>query len=363
MKKQKIILFFILLSFLVNGQEKNIIPNPGFESFSNPPLGWFYNGNQFTRLMKFWYSPSQASPDVFGPGVVVPQHWQKKGFGEQKPIEGKSMIGLTLYGCAKGKPHCREYAQIRLAENLVPGQKYKISYQTSHLSESFYINKIGLLFTTEAIKHDNDEIIEVHPHLFSEEIIKPATEDWEKINFEYTADKEYEFITIGNFFVDADCLVDSFTSQYPYAYYYFDDLKMEKVPPIIKPKIAKDDLSLLVPEVGQKVKLKNIYFDLDKCELLPRSHIELQKLYKLLENNDGMTIEVHGHTDIQGTDDYNIKLSISRATAVKEYLIFSGINENRISIKGFGSTQPIAENTSESGRQLNRRVEFLITSL
>jgi len=112
---------------------ENIVPNPGFESYSGTPIGWFYKGKHFTDVMKYWDSATSASPDVFGPKVRVPAHWAAKGFGKQSAHLGKSMAGITAYGCEEGKPHCREYIQIQLEEPLVIGQGYYAEFYVSHL--------------------------------------------------------------------------------------------------------------------------------------------------------------------------------------------------------------------------------------
>jgi outer membrane protein OmpA-like peptidoglycan-associated protein len=353
----------VLCMFDTEAQEENLIPNPSFEEYSGVPLGWFYNGNQFSRLIKYWYSPTLASPDVFGPEVIVPQHWKKKGFGDQKPFDGNSMIGITVYGCAEGKPHCREYIQSHLNESLVVGQKYKVSYWIAHLEHSLFSDKIGVLFTKDAVRLDEDSVLPGNPQVYSEHILQPSRMNWKKEEGFFTADSAFNFITIGNFYSDDENKTFGKDNKYKYAYYYLDKIELVKVPPIIQPELPKDDLSLQKLELGKKIELKNIYFDLDKSDLLPKSYVELNKLRRILQSNESMSIEVHGHTDIQGEFDYNIDLSLERAKAVCQYLIDSGITPERIAYKGFGSNQPIADNSMESGRKMNRRVEFLITAL
>jgi len=125
----------------------NIVPNPGFERFDNAPIGWSYKGSYVGEVVKYWFSATTASPDVYGPGVHVPQDWAEKGFGKQKPHSGKSMAGLTLFGCTNGKPHCREYVEIQLAEPLVIGQAYHVEFWVTHLEKSLQINNLGAYFT------------------------------------------------------------------------------------------------------------------------------------------------------------------------------------------------------------------------
>jgi len=121
--------------------------------------------------------------------------------------------------------------------------------------------------------------------------------------------------------------------------------------------ICLDNLS-----VGNKIVLNNIFYDFDKATLRTESAAELERLTKLLNDMPTLKIEISGHTDSKGADDYNMKLSQSRAQAVVDYLIKKGITTSRLVAKGYGETQPIATNDSDEGRQLNRRTEFQILS-
>jgi OOP family OmpA-OmpF porin len=111
---------------------------------------------------------------------------------------------------------------------------------------------------------------------------------------------------------------------------------------------------------GSIVVLNNIFFDLDKYELKEKSRAELAKIVRFMNSNPAVRIEVSGHTDNLGTSDYNLVLSQKRAQAVTTYLIDSGINRSRIIPKGYGASMPVGDNTTEDGRQLNRRIEFRI---
>lgn len=110
----------------------------------------------------------------------------------------------------------------------------------------------------------------------------------------------------------------------------------------------------------QTMVLNNILFDFDKSTLRPESYVELEKLYKFLIENPNLIIEIGGHTDNKGTKEYNLLLSEKRAKAVYDYLISKNINPSRLKYKGYGDTKPIADNTTEEGRQLNRRTEIKI---
>jgi outer membrane protein OmpA-like peptidoglycan-associated protein len=121
------------------------------------------------------------------------------------------------------------------------------------------------------------------------------------------------------------------------------------------------DVELLKVAVGNKVILKNIFFDFDKSTLRPESVNELERLIKFLNDNPKVKIEIGGHTDSYGSDEYNIKLSQSRCESVVTYLITHGIAKERLRAKGYGETKPIDTNETPEGRQMNRRTEFEIT--
>lgn len=82
----------------------------------------------------------------------------------------------------------------------------------------------------------------------------------------------------------------------------------------------------------------------------------------MLKDYPNTNIEIQGHTDSRGTDDYNMGLSISRATVVRDYLRQNGIAASRMTTKGFGESAPAYSNDTQEGMAQNRRVEFLITA-
>ncbi|OCX53823.1 hypothetical protein BEL04_05930 [Mucilaginibacter sp. PPCGB 2223] len=122
------------------------------------------------------------------------------------------------------------------------------------------------------------------------------------------------------------------------------------------------DVPLQTIEAGNKVVLKNIFFDTNKSDIRDESKVELQKLILFLNDNPKVVIEISGHTDDVGNDALNQVLSQNRAKAVYQYLIAQHIAASRLVYKGYGKTQPIAPNTTDDGRQQNRRTEFKIVS-
>ena len=339
----------------------NIVPNAGFERFASPPVGWSYKGAFFGQVVKYWFSATTASPDVYGPGVKVPQDWAEKGFGKQAPRTGNNMAGLTLWGCTDGKPHCREYIEIQLAEPLVPGQAYLVEFWVAPLPRSLRINNIGAYFSEKRIERKTDEMLLFQPQFFAQNIVAVSQEKWVKLSGQFTATDEAEYLLLGNFFDDKDTRTESVHPEsFHYAYYYFDDVLVKKIPPFITVPVKPDDITRQPLETGKAIQLKNIYFEFDKHELMPRSYVELDKLLRILQENPALHIQITGHTDNIGGTDYNKWLSRKRAQAVWQFLVDSGIPTSRLRYQGAGKAKPVATNQTEEGRFQNRRVEFLI---
>lgn len=107
---------------------------------------------------------------------------------------------------------------------------------------------------------------------------------------------------------------------------------------------------------------KDLKFDFDKADIKPEYHEILDKAVMVMEMNPDLLIEIHGHTDSIGTEEYNQKLSERRAESVREYLVSRGIAGERLTAVGMGKMDPIAPNDTAEGRMQNRRVEFNVAN-
>ncbi len=134
-----------------------------------------------------------------------------------------------------------------------------------------------------------------------------------------------------------------------------------------KPSSANNPFLIKVPleklEVGAMAVLNNIFFETNKYSLLPQSKIELIQFLSFLNKNPKVTIEIGGHTDNVGDDKANQTLSENRAKMVYDFLTGNKIPSTRLIYKGYGKSKPVAPNTSEEGRQSNRRTEFKIIKI
>jgi outer membrane protein OmpA-like peptidoglycan-associated protein len=112
---------------------------------------------------------------------------------------------------------------------------------------------------------------------------------------------------------------------------------------------------------GLIVNMSDVLFDTARYTLRPGAREKLAKISGIVLAHPGLKLEVEGHTDSVGGDEYNQKLSEQRANSVRDYLIQEGLNSLSITSKGFGKTMPVADNSTAAGRQRNRRVELVVS--
>jgi outer membrane protein OmpA-like peptidoglycan-associated protein len=130
-------------------------------------------------------------------------------------------------------------------------------------------------------------------------------------------------------------------------------------------QIKNDIPGAKVERVDEGIKVEfneKILFAFSKSDLGDSAKKNLNNLATILKNNPNTNIEIQGHTDSRGTEEYNMGLSLRRANAVKDYLISQGIDPARMTVKGYGETAPAYSNDTPEGMAQNRRVEFLITA-
>jgi OOP family OmpA-OmpF porin len=334
--------------------EKNLVPNGSFENYRRKSsdvrkaVPW-----RPIETIDFYQNPLTNDTTV-----------QKGGYN-----------GYCYTGFRFRKKY-KEFLQAKLVEPLHRGTIYEF---TMHVRLAFWSNAIlrsfGVLFTKGGYKGQYDA---VKSSMVDTVCIKGGLMQgyqWFTIRGYYKADGGEKYITIGNFSpkINKDMVrIDVFRLGPKESYYFVDDIKLVKAKQF-EEKIAVervgpdyleawDDSTLNVKEnieVGEKVTLNNIFFVNGKYYLLPESYAELNKLSQYLIRNPGLQIQINGHSDNSGLKFKNQKISELRAREVFEYLIKRGV-QNKMYYKGFGSTQPVADNNTEDGRGKNRRVEFEI---
>jgi len=199
----------------------------------------------------------------------------------------------------------------------------------------------------------------------SEDVFGIAPDSIPKINVCVTQFKKIQFNAVKYIkkSITLDTYTDAETGQLEFANLFSEiptDITNEGVACRVgdTAEVAKE--ADVADETTEDLKLSNILFDFDQIDIKPEYFELLDKVVDVLVKNPSMKVQIKGHTDIIGTDDYNKALSVKRAQAVAQYFIDAGIIIDRISINGYGFKLPVADNNTEEGKALNRRVEMLL---
>lgn len=345
---------------------QNLVPNPGFEFFKNCPGGLSESPHEFT--VTGWHPGGMGSPDHFhvcseGEGDV-PHNWA----GISDAFEGTGYAGIFLW---MNDPHdYREYLQCKLIEPLIKDSLYNVSFRYKLSSYSKYaIDRIGLLLSDVVLTARHDNVIKVEPtfSVIRDSALTETTGLWELASTQYKARGGESFLTIGNFFDNGE--THSYEIKFRpvqqamlanSAYYYVDNVRV--IPQYIANQEMLTDVlpafALEQTELNKTYVLKNIQFELNSYKLVPPSFEELAQVAEYLVQHPKAKVQFFGHTDDQGTDGYNLKLSTNRAKSAAGYLTTLGINPNRIEVFGYGEAKPIVKDSSDESRAINRRVEI-----
>jgi OOP family OmpA-OmpF porin len=125
--------------------------------------------------------------------------------------------------------------------------------------------------------------------------------------------------------------------------------------------VGSNGCLVLFVEGKKNVVLQGVNFVVARADLTIDAKKVLDFVAQSLNANPEVTFEVQGHTSSEGSDAYNMRLSQRRAASVLAYLVSKGVDPKRMTAKGYGETQPIADNSTEDGRKQNRRVELVRT--
>jgi OOP family OmpA-OmpF porin len=350
--------------------QPNLIPNPSFESYRALPteIGQFNLAHPWNT-----FAPGNQPADYFNrssrrPRTAVPVNF----IGAQEARTGDAYAGILLY--MNSKDEYTEFIQVHLTEPLQAGLPYYAEMYVSLADNSrFAIDGLDVLVSERAPLLAQGGYAQYTP-----QIRNPAKEivgekkNWVKISGTFEAKGGERVLTIGNFRPRSQTSARRVKSAskerdpYDYAYYYVDDVKLVPVqanPSAAEPTVAQAEEKpayFRKEDLNKPIVLKNIVFEVDKATLLPESVAELGQLHAFLQENQHLMIFLTGHTDNTHTPAYNRQLSEARAKAVKDWLVEQGIQPGRLRTKGYGDTQPIADNNTETGRQANRRVEFSV---
>lgn len=354
---------FVLFIITYSAGAQNLVPNPGFEEYENCPGSYSEASHEFR--VNGWRPATLGTPDYFhacsAGEAGVPHNWA----GVSDAYEGKAYTGLYLW--MNNDNQYREYLQCRLLQPMVRDSVYAISFHYKLSSYSMYAtDRVGLLLTDSLVNFKKDNVLPVKPtfSIVRDSALTKTTGLWEMAEMEYKAAGGERFLIIGNF--DDNQSTHFYEIQFRplsqlmlanSAYYYFDDVRV--VPRYL---IRRDDQ--LLPEfklpdaaLNTTYVLKNLQFDYNSYKLVPPAFDELTQVASYLMENPKVNVQFFGHTDDQGGDQYNLKLSYNRAKSAAGFLKTLGIKPDRIEVIGYGKRKPLIEEANEEARAINRRVE------
>lgn len=385
------VLLLILIFSPIVSSSQNLIPNPGFEDlFINEEFQWIQPINQY-------------------------YHWERDEAGLGFAHEGEFFNGICMYNW-----HDCEYLHIKLLQPLEADSTYHLSmwYRLANFKAKGhqYLSKIGWYFGDQPKDTRHLQIFNESPQASFQIPDSVKKTDWNQASTTYTATGNESFVTIGYFpslfwneeeqneyTSDEDSTLIALANKSkgkqkrskkknkykekdlaefrklinekykieqavmkPVSVegnftlrFYFDDFCIAKIDSLGTFDCAPQYQAGEIVE-GQKFRLNRIYFESGQATLLDSSFYELDRLVFFLGLKPEINIKIIGHTDDEGDDRDNLILSRDRASAVREYLISKDIDPSRLTSDGMGESQPIAENDTEEGKQINRRVEFEI---
>ncbi|AFC26567.1 OmpA family protein [Saprospira grandis] len=336
---KKFIPLLYLIPCFLQAQGLELIPNPSFENYRQAePLG--YGGPQnFRTDLAAWQSPNLASPDLW---LRSKKKLKKLKFALSElsyidlPQSGNNMLGLKIYDENSEE---REYVQIQLQQALKKGERYRFSFWVcKKKSAAYYSHGLGLAFSDSLfVQQQHGKLEGISPQFVFEEVMQ--AENWQLYSQEFIADHSAQTLIIG-YFASQNKLerLPPFPGEKAMAYYLIDDVSLRSLSDSSRPEII----------------LSPIAFDYKKASLRPHSKKELQKLILLLQKWPELKLNIAGHTDTEGSEASNLRLSQERAKAVYDYLIQEGITKDRLSYKGFGESQAVKGKSAQE----NRRVVF-----
>ncbi|MGC4022644.1 MAG: OmpA family protein [Cyclobacteriaceae bacterium] len=224
----------------------------------------------------------------------------------------------------------------------------------------YAIDRIAFALSTSEIKVDHDKLLGVKPNYTQIKDLERLTNAWMAVSTKVLAKGGEQYLIIGNFSTNDSTQSLKIESRDgkslmlgTSAYYYIDDVSVfsNEEPATETEEIFES------PKLNETYILKNIHFQFNSYELLSSSYGELDILISILKKNPKWKVQLSGHTDDQGSDEYNLTLSRSRVKRVGDYLLSKGISSDRIQTQGFGKQKPLKVGNDEQSRALNRRVE------
>jgi outer membrane protein OmpA-like peptidoglycan-associated protein len=322
----------------------------------------------------------------------APQAWRLTS--TNLPLFGEGKVGFIVFNSSV--PNIRSYLQSRLIDTLILGEEYKLSLDIK--PGSSYINEIGVKLSDSIILTKSDILLRIDPDfefIDNKSLLQHKNGKlWLHLEKNFIANSKALYIIIGNFYSDNELIKKNLkgeVGQYENIYYYVDKVKLESInnlhsmtnKGLVKDLIYAQHQRHPVPDSLFVLKAKDFTNRIETYQKTYKTtdtvllYNDLLFAFNSYEASESLTekidsifinlrgsiesIEVIGHTDNIGSNQYNQKLSLKRAQTVATYILsIFNLPEEKIKYSGVGSSNPIFSNETESERYKNRRVEIII---
>lgn len=380
---------FSLISVCSFGQSEgqNIVSNGSFESVGKNPkrLGSIENATG-------WVSPTGVRADLFVDSKNVDIDVPSNIYGKEVAKEGENYAGIV--GFSYGDKLSRSYLMIKLDSPLKKGMRYCVKFNTSLAEASKYAsNNMGILFSKKAGGTDAKlPIIEDASllHFNNDQKIFNARFNWTEIGGEFIAQGGEKFLTIGNFYSNADTKSERVKKDsrvkvkiIAAAYYYIDDISVvllgdDEKCDCVESEADDDFSSMIYQKVysvdedmtsKEKIEIQQVFFGFGKSKLSAQGKVVLDGVISELKANTEAKLQIFGHSNVMedsvGVDnDYYAGMDMKRVGAVMKYLMSNGIEEARLIPAAKGNTIKNNDVTDSDNAELkmakNRRVTFKV---
>lgn len=359
---------------------QNMVKNPSLEQYQKVPtdLGQ-------VNALAYWSSANGATPDYFHARVRnVAIDVPKNRMGIAEPRTGKGYAGIYAYTSRYAKQNFREYLQVQLKQPMEQGATYciKVHVFLAH-SSNRALRALGVIGSRFVLENKHEHFIETD----WSPLIKPDRSyiderSWVELRGNYEAVGGERYLSIGNFAEDKKTdvvgavAVDSFSNpNVDFAYYYVDDVCVTDLSSNFACNCGSFDYyesrkeEVIVLDIrierkpfnmGERKVLENVKFEKNTAILLPKAHRALDDLAARLKLFPDVEIAILGHTHDRRQPEKNQEISNKRAMAVFHYLVSSGVDPARLTVRGFGQARPRVLNTSPEGREANERIEYKV---
>jgi len=252
--------YFLLLLLALPCKAQNLVPDPGFEIFTENCEGY--------PALVHWFNPNLATPDLYsteGCGNILTSELVSLSEIPAIPYEGIAYVGMQCCRSEFSTVQTREYLSIELTEFLVGGDSYEVSFALARRTlGNLAINKIGLYFSENPPSNDDGVVMDVEPQVeTSGEVLLPELE-WVSITNHYIAKGNERYLTIGNFREYNEMIVENTGTSWKdwnVAYYLFDDIQVNKTVSILNQEYSNIEIIVHLDDI-QITSGYNSYFEI-----------------------------------------------------------------------------------------------------